>query len=276
MKNFKIFFALFLSIFSSSSSFHIQCRFNANSWWEQLGYIYNCEVTSSSLMTGLNVTQISGIHLQGRSDFDVQGIFFMTNCAHVNTIPRNVRDFFPNLIAINMRGCGINSLNGDELQPYENLLSFSLTNSLGFVHIPGHLFVSTPHMLAVAFDNNRINRVGRDLLSNLRHLQAASFFSNVCINNGAFNMAQVVGLIEDLRQRCSDPNDFTTTVISTTTELISTTTNEFGCVQGNYGERICALEVENENLRDEIRKMKDDISYLAEAVLNLKSRPCAC
>lgn len=277
MKNFKIFFVLFFSIFTLSSAFQIQCRFTIQRFWDNLGNIYHCEVTSSSALAGHNITQVTGTHMIGRTNFDVQGIIFLNNCAHINTVPRNIREFFPNLIAISMSGCGIHSLNGDELQNYNNLLSFSIQNTVHFVHIPGNLFLNTRSLLSVNFNGNRIINVGQDLLTNLRHLQTAFFFSNVCINNGAWTQAAVPFLIEELRRNCPDPNDFTTTVMTpTTTELGSTTTNEFGCVQGNYDERICMLEVENENLRDEMKKMKEDILYLSKTVLDLTSRPCAC
>lgn len=279
MKNFQIFFVIFISIFSSSSTFNITCRYNTDLFWNQLGHIYHCEVTSSSLNAGSNISHVSGTHLHERTNFDVTGIFFNQNCAQISSVPINIRDFFPNLLAINLRGCGITNPNGRDLQPYNNLLSFSISHTIGLVEIPGNLFSNTPSIFTVNFDNNRIARVGRDLLSHLQHLQSAFFNFNICISSSAWNREGLLPLIELLRQNCAEPID----QVTPTTELVSTTTNEYGCVQGNYDDRICTLEAENkllrnnvENLQNEVEKLAKDFKELQRVVLDLTSRPCAC
>lgn len=272
-------FILLTTTFSLSTSFQVFCRYNIGLHWNHLGNIYNCEVTSSSLIAGPNITSVHGTHMFGRSNFDVGGIFFNTNCGQINTVPRNIRDFFPNLIAISMNSCGISTLNGDELRPYDTLIWIKISNSRTLSRIPGNLFSSTPNMIHVSFRSNQITQVGRDLLEPLQHIRSADFASNVCINFFAWSPPEIVTLIQTLRRQCPHDDD----IFVTTTELMSTTTNEHGCGEGNYDQRICALEVENENLREnvanlqnDVERLTQDLNELKQIVLDLTTRPCAC
>jgi hypothetical protein len=142
----------------------------------------------------------TGVHRDGFDDAHVE-ILKISNVPELQYFPLGVLRFFPNLIGFYLRRTGISRLNGNELLEYPQLQWFGLESGpLEF--IPGKLFRSTPNMVSISFGGNKIKRVGKELLDNLKHLDRVYFLNNVCINMAGTSRADIEDMKEVLRRQC--------------------------------------------------------------------------
>lgn len=245
---FQIFLAFFL--ISNSFSLKIHCNFNFNSNWVILGRVYTCDATIIDITS--NVTSYEGEHLPGNAAADVRMIDFgvNSNCSQLSSIPSGFSSLFSNFTAIYFIGCGINFLNGSELDEYPQLEWFGLYRS-ELERIPGNFFSSTRNLKFINFNSNKIERIGENLLDNLQNLERVYFNNNVCINKYATNSTAIEELIEALRVNCAD---FETTTVTTTD----------WCERGNSEDRICLLEEENLSLRAKVESLERRLERLEE------------
>lgn len=191
-----------LALFSTSSSIVLRCSFNIHfiSAFGRLAYV--CTSTFGESWNSTHVVGVSGVHRDGFTNADVE-VVRISNCQRLTAVPRGFQHFFPIFSGFHLLGCGINSLNGDEVDEYPNLRWFALEyTQLEF--IPGNFFKNNPLLTSTSFGANRIKRVGVGLLDDLRNLHRLYFFNNVCGNQGARNEAEVQELIDVLRTQCSD------------------------------------------------------------------------
>lgn len=262
---------IFLGLLSSSQAISIDCFYTTVNW-TFFGNMYTCEVTSLSNNDNLtDITNVTGSHLWGFNNFDVKVLFFNQNCANLPTIPRNIADIFPNFIGMHFRRCtGLPPLHGDELVIYPKLQMFGLVENLRLTQLPGHLFSNNRFMIRVIFSNNQLMEVGRGLLDPLINLRSASFANNICINQTAESRLDIPALIETLRTDCPDHTEIPTTT------WIPGTTNQYGCIDGNLNDRICQLEVENQQLRSIVDQLARDVANVQEKLLEISTQPCTC
>jgi hypothetical protein len=106
--------------------------------------------------------------------------------------------------------CTISTLNGDELDEYINL-QFYTQNYSNLTRIPGNFFKLTLNMKFISFAVNKIENVGVNLFKNLKNLKEIYFGLNNCINENAEKSWKVQRLIEEIRQKCPDNEQETTT-----------------------------------------------------------------
>jgi hypothetical protein len=284
------------ALISSSIAININCRYEVTSYNFDMVNLYTCVVTHITLTGSPRIESVTGSHLSGRTNADVQQINFgwsFATCAGIDFIPQGINDFFPNTLSLLVAACGINTLTGEELNEYQNLMSLTMRDNQ-IERIPGNFFQNNLKIQHINFINNTITRTGSGLLDHLDDLMSAYFDLNICINDRASqNRTGVLRLIETLRVNCSDPEDFTTTLSSTTV----TSTHDPTCPSGNTDQRICNLEEENKDQHDSIeglrsenerinreledhkekfKDLQDQMLKLEELLLELTSRPCAC
>lgn len=161
--------------------------------------------------------KITGNHLQGMSDEDVEG--FLMRSQELFQIPEGFGTFFPNLKGFYIRDSKVKTISKHDLQ-FQSLLYFYLAfNELEI--LDGDLFEFTPKLQDLYLQSNLIRHVGPNLLSSLDYLREAWFGSNQCIHRNAYNRQEVLELMTELVELCP-PAETTTAVTSTTTE-----SNEF-------------------------------------------------
>lgn len=259
----KIQIFLLLTLISTSLSLHIRCNFNFNSNWVVIGRVYTCDATIIDITS--NGTTYEGEHLPGNSSADVRMIDFgvNSNCSQLSSIPSGFSSIFSNFNAIYFIGCGINFLNGSELDEYPQLEWFGLYRSQ-LERIPGNFFGQTRNLRFVNFNSNQITRVGKYLLDDLENLERVYFNNNVCVNKYATNSTGIQELIQVLRDDCYDSD--------MTTVSYKTTTSDW-CERGNSEERICLIEEENLSLRAKVEDLEARLRRLEDIVIFYTTTP---
>jgi hypothetical protein len=196
------------ALISAVSAVHITCTFQIWNHLKDHGDMYLCYVSDTKSTERKSIEAVTGTHLEGKSDNDVNAVIF-SKCNSMDFIPKNIHEFFPNIIALGLSEfCKIETLNGDELRNYVNLEWFGMMiNPLK--RIPGNFFEFNPKIRTIDFTANRIAHVGPNLLNHLDNLTTAKFLANVCISKSASeSRTEVLELIEDLKKNCTDPEGF--------------------------------------------------------------------
>jgi hypothetical protein len=145
----------------------------------QPGY-YGCKPSGLDVRTLLEVTNATGTHLPGKSNLDVTRIDIIGQTLFY--LPTGLKNVFPNLRGIRVFLCGLKAISASDLAPFPLLdeLNFP-TNDIEV--IPADLFAANPNLRYIHFGQNRVKKVGNNLLVNLiPNLIMGEFASNVCIN----------------------------------------------------------------------------------------------
>lgn len=120
---------------------------------------------------------VYGDHIEGKTNLDVGGL--VVHDQFLKHIPSNLAEFFPYLIAMELKDANLISLSSGDFKPFPNLMIFiSFHNSL--VKLDGDLFMFTPKVRWISFYDNFLQHVGQDLLKNLTELEFAGFDKNPC------------------------------------------------------------------------------------------------
>lgn len=204
---------LHLAIVLSVNSLNITCRFGEIRFW-LFELRYTCEVVEVQNLEIVEVTQIIGDHLSDRSHDDVEGLDWDRKIAF-SAFPRGLDQFFPNLKAIDLRNNKLTSISYDDLASLYNLGYFAAHGRIE--SLDGDLFNNSLKLERIYFNNNLIQSVGVNLLSNLNELAEVGFENNPCINIIARSPNQIELLKEQLITQCPE--------LETTDEPETTTTD---------------------------------------------------
>lgn len=191
---------IIIVFFTSTSALTFSCKFKEVVWMS-IGLNYQCLAQPYNINASQTATSVFGVHSPNKTHKDVIGIH-ISDCAKLSYIPKGILTIFPNLIGIYLEGCGIQTLNGTELNEYPQLKVFALEKS-PLSYVPGNLFAQTPDMTLISFVENSINSTGKNLLSNLNKLSEVYFGDNICIDSNATTMEEIPKLIEQLDSDCS-------------------------------------------------------------------------
>lgn len=162
--------------------------------------MYSCQSRRIIPSISESVVNVTGSHLEGRSNADVSGLI-VDNQQDFNRIPRNIEAFFPNLTFLRWLSGDLTSIVSDDLKPFPALAALVLGHNKIF-SLNGDLFQHTPKMIVISFSDNVIEHVGFDLLTNLSGLTHAYFANNICINQNAETPEEMENLLRHLSIHC--------------------------------------------------------------------------
>lgn len=199
-------FLMFLTLKHFSRALDVDCSFGAVGW-SVVGSVYTCTVKSSQIsLSNSLITGFTGAHTSN-SNSNVQGFFMYLNCHHIKFIPTNIDEYFPNVIAISIHGCGLEMLNGSELNAYKNLQGIQLPNNK-IERIPANLFSQTPQVKSIRLEGNRIKRIGANLFEPLQaYLGDLDLSKNDCVNLSGTSASQIALAINHIKIYCVDTED---------------------------------------------------------------------
>lgn len=181
LKLFLQFFVILL-IFSKSFQLKIECRFSSTFSWYLFGNEYTCETSKFSSLEKSSVEFVNGAHLEGKSHENVKAIKFI-NSENLTFFPRNIHEFFPNLIIIYVEKLNISKISSVDLKAYTELESIDIRKSR-ISSIPGDLFKFNKKLKIVLIrENDFLDQIGEKLLEDLKELKEAYFGSNKCIDD---------------------------------------------------------------------------------------------
>jgi Leucine rich repeat len=160
---------------------------------------YECEATITDFGDSNTLTAITGDHLPGMTDADVNGV--SSYSLNSTVIPRNLPNFFPNLEALKWDNTFLETISSEDLRPFPDLKFFWIDYNQ-IVSIDGNLFEHTPNLRLISIEKNQIRHVGQDLLTNLSSLQIIYFQANPCVDVIAYTQSGIQELSRDLPILC--------------------------------------------------------------------------
>lgn len=171
-------------------------------------YFYICQVNAIKITTSDatenqgNVTNITGIHLEGKSNTDV--IVFTSVRKKFEKFPRNLPQFFPNIDKIQISTSNIRTLTRDDLEAFGGKLKelYFVYNALEVIE--GDLFEGTPNLEVVELSGNKITRVDPGAFSRLQKLSSLHFSFNPCYSSYANDRKAVIELVGKIVEACLD------------------------------------------------------------------------
>lgn len=164
---------------------------------EENSHIYFCEVKKIWDDEEQRVKFVNGSHLEGRSEKNVMSIIFK-DLENLNYIPKNLLQFFPNLISISSYNTNLSRISSSDLESYSELKFFTLMNSK-ISYLPSDLFKFNTKLESILIsENGYLDHVGKKLLENLKYLKKADFNGNQCIHFYADTPEQIEELKREL------------------------------------------------------------------------------
>lgn len=219
-----------IASFSQTSGVIFDCTFSVVNW-NYIANAYQCRVTvvvSGNENILLNVT---GKHVSGKGNFDVETINVMNQ--DQKYIPRPIASIFPNLRGLQWYKSNLWEITANDLQPFPYLMNLNLEQNK-LMSLEADLFIFTPRLRVVNFNGNFLYHVGVDLLAitKLPFLTEARFQSNPCYNDYELSQSRIAIMNEQLSRRCPPIVIETTTVVATSSsETTETESCPYGCLQ---------------------------------------------
>lgn len=141
----------------------INCEYKQILWTGLKKNIYTCWIDSVAItrIDERTIKSISGQHLCGKSDKDVEAIRFHETI--VTYFPRGLHKIFPRLILIYIFNCRLKEIIRDDLKGLENLEQIYLNNNR-LKTLPSNLFDGMPMLRRIEFWNNELEFVSSKLL----------------------------------------------------------------------------------------------------------------
>lgn len=145
-------------------------RTEQHAWGSQ----YTC-VAQKAVVTSFEtyVTGAKGDHLQGKTNDDVQAIYFVNQTTRF--VPLDFTKPFPNMVALRMQKSGLKFVNQTTFKNQRMLRFIQLDdNEIGV--IPKKTFWGQRNLESLSISGNRIKRIDSDMLLGLRNLKY--FYAN--------------------------------------------------------------------------------------------------
>lgn len=145
---------------------------------------YTCNATVG--LTGLSDTleAVTGIHEKKKSNDDVRGLA-VTN-QNIGVFPKNIINFFPNIVMIKFTNTGFTSLSGSDLTPFPNLVALHVANN-NIERLSNNLLVSNSKLKTFVFENNNMKHIGAKLVNRFATLRILKLNGNTCVSGEANN-----------------------------------------------------------------------------------------
>lgn len=125
--------------------------------------LYTCTATVA-LTNSSTLQSVEGEHLEGRLNEDVEFLFIRYQ--NLPFVPESIDQFFGNLTAVLFWSTQLFTISAGDLRQFPGLTHFfSYENPI--TSLDGDLFSFNPNLSDVEFEDNQIENIGFDLLTNL-------------------------------------------------------------------------------------------------------------
>jgi Leucine-rich repeat (LRR) protein len=119
----------------------------------------------------------------------------------VNFISQGLGSFFTELKELSIEKSSLEEIRKEDLAQFPKLEMLWLhNNDLRF--LPGDLFEANLEIVLINFENNKITRMGDELLEPLKNLREAVFQNNPCSNEYIVSHDEVAALAASLKKNC--------------------------------------------------------------------------
>ncbi|CRK99746.1 CLUMA_CG013014, isoform A [Clunio marinus] len=159
------------------------CKFNY-CYWYTIGSKYTSIITSSSITEPNTIIKtINGNHLEGKSDKDIEEIWF--NGTTVNYFPQGLNKIFPNLKTVIIDYCGLKSITRRDLVGLENIQMLWCGHNK-IASLPDNLFRNMNKLIYISFYDNDLHCMSSEVLKPIlkNDLKYVDFSENRSIDAG--------------------------------------------------------------------------------------------
>lgn len=191
---------IFFSALSLSSAITIECNYRDIYLTTETSY--GCDGTHLTDGNDREITSVTGNHKEGRSNYNTDTLRIWKYCT-LEMVPNNIVNFYPNLIALWLNGCGIPQISAEDFKNLSHLIELDLaSNKIRYVH--ENSFSSLKELQFLYMRDNKIIFVGPNVLQPLHAIKYVGFNDNSCISSSTFNFVeeQVRNFIIDLAIQC--------------------------------------------------------------------------
>lgn len=143
---------------------------------------YICRVTGFGLYSSSGrIIDIFGTHLEGKSNINVDTFIIVGH--QIETFPRFLCHFFPNLKSISVIECGLKSLRKSDLSGCEGIQKLMLNGNV-ISTIESNVFENTPNLENISFYNNWLSFdiLPENIFDGLKKLKSVNFEKNTGID----------------------------------------------------------------------------------------------
>lgn len=184
LKIIKNYFELFLSVFTPNE--------------------YLC-VTQSVKLSSTDdriITKVTGIHLQGKTNEDVDG--FLTTFKTFKFFPQNLQETFKKATIICVAYAELPSITKDDLRQFGMQLAKLELHGNDLQVINADLFEFNQNLKDIDLSFNYIKVVGRGAFDGLNLLSDLYFFENPCYSGDAHKPRDLKKLINKIEKHCKN------------------------------------------------------------------------
>jgi hypothetical protein len=187
---------------ASTEAYKLSCQYEIINYDFAGQQIYNCYGDLINDGDLYNINSVVGDHHAGKSNIDVQALYFTpSHTTLMAQIPNNFGRFFPNIKAFTAVDAGITSISAANLQQFPQLIELELWRNR-LTSLSADLFKYSSKLQRISFTQNLITNVGTNILAPLTQIKQAEFMDNVCIDAGAYSEKTFRYLKESLEANC--------------------------------------------------------------------------
>ncbi|CRK90992.1 CLUMA_CG004680, isoform A [Clunio marinus] len=174
----------------------VSTTFNAGGLIDAVGIYYICFATLSGEIENMNVTEVTGEHMEEQTNEDL-AMLIIERYAWLTEIPLDIDKFFPNIEVFQMRHTQMKTIRAFELQQFPNL-EYLIVDSNQLETLEKDVFQFTPAVKGINLNFNQIKRLSINIFGSL-NLDFLKMNQNVCINDKAEtpqNMYRVLVVVD--------------------------------------------------------------------------------
>ncbi|CRK99760.1 CLUMA_CG013017, isoform A [Clunio marinus] len=139
----------------------LNCKFDGMYWSEfrnqYMSYIFSSSITKPNTI----IRTINGKHLEGKSDEDVEAIWFKDTT--VNYFPQGLNKIFPNLKTVIIHDCRLKSITQRDLVGLENIRRLRCASNK-ISSLPDDLFENMNKLIDISFYENDLQFMSSEVL----------------------------------------------------------------------------------------------------------------
>lgn len=163
--------------------------------------LYTCNATVYLTGDDQRIESITGNHLAGKGNNDVQG-FYIRYQWEVKKAPNDLYKFFPNIESITFSQTGIDYLDKEHLHGLSKLWAINYFNN-SITSIGNDLFESQPNtMQRIEFFNSPIEHIGYNVFSQMSKLTTLYITGTPCGITAIDNQTYIASQIPIIIQQC--------------------------------------------------------------------------
>ncbi|KAG5667523.1 hypothetical protein PVAND_015502 [Polypedilum vanderplanki] len=192
--------SIILLLISVASTIVIDCKFENECWYRLVNCnLYICRVNTFTNPTINYLEKTTGIHSSSMTHNKVQAIYSVSK--NVGFIPHEMTKVFPNLVAISMYNENISTISQTNFKQYPNLIYINLKNNKITI-INKDVFKFNTKLQVIMLEGNKISQIHPKVFDDLNQLKYLEMNGNECVNKDAKDRAEVLNLIEVIKQQC--------------------------------------------------------------------------